>query len=237
MDTSRLVGYFEPSVNLADLMGDSKPAIQKHVVGAEIVYRFDGFLSQCELEVLLNQVRSHQQVPVGKDGYVKNYSEGDELCSLRSTIFSPALAEVFFCRVETILSKMTNPYFEDPRTFAPVGVNPAMRFIDYPSGGWLVPHYDFPYRVSNEEMTLFSLVVFLSSNAVDGATRFIRDHRSNDDSDWDRKAREDEVLLSLNPRAGDAILFPHKLLHEGQMTSCRKTILRTDIMFTKEDNQ
>lgn len=235
MDTSRFVGYFEPSVNLTELMGDSKPIIQKHAVGNEVVYRLDGFLSQFELEALLDEVDSHHQVPVGKDGYVKNYSAGDELCSLRSTIFSPALADVFFCRIKTILSKMTNPYFCEDQTFAPVGVNPAMRFIDYPAGGWLVPHYDFPYRVSNEEMTLFSLVVFLSSNDVDGATRFIRDHRNNDDSDWDRKAREDEVLLSLNPRAGDAILFPHKLLHEGQLTSCRKTILRTDIMFIKED--
>jgi hypothetical protein len=232
VDTSRLVGFFEASPALFSAFAqDVEPEVIAHTVSNRTVLRIHDFLTADEVAGLLVDVESNRQIPVGRDGYVKNFSEGQDVCSRRSTLYSEQLASMFFQRIKKHLSPEINRYVTGEHVFSPVGVNPALRFIDYPAGGWLVPHYDFPYRVSDGEMTLYSLVIFLTSNPADGATRFIHEYREHDDSDWSRKAEESEVLLSLNPQAGDAILFPHDMLHEGQFTSQRKVILRTDIMF------
>ncbi|MEG0869273.1 MAG: hypothetical protein RSG77_19840 [Hafnia sp.] len=232
MDTSKLVGYFQPEpALLRSFSSDIQPEVQALTVGERTAFRLNGFLSEQEVSALLASVHANAQVPVGRDGYVKNHKAGDPVCSLRSTLYERDLAARFFERLNRNLQPCQNRYLEHLPVFDPTGVNPAMRFIDYPAGGWLVPHYDFPFRVSEHEMTLYSLVVFLTSNVSDGATRFIREYRANDDSDWLRPAQAHEIMLSVNPKAGDALLFPHDILHEGELTTERKIILRTDIMF------
>ena len=232
MDKSNFVGYFDIDPVMVSRFGnDAVTDIELKKVNGESIFRLKNFLSSDEVTSLISSVDSHPQVPVGRDGYVKNYQAGDDVCSLRSTIYSEDLSGIFYERLRHCVFDRNNIYVSSACVFYPVGVNPAMRFIDYPGGGWLVPHYDFPYKASENEMSLLSLVVFLTSNDEGGATRFVKEYRDGDDSDWSRKAEEREILMTLNPEAGDAILFPHHLLHEGQLTKERKVILRTDIMY------
>jgi hypothetical protein len=88
-----------------------------------------------------------------------------------------------------------------------------------------------------------SLVLYLTDcePSCGGATRFIRDPQSTvpydgrNFADWAREAYESEVIASINPVRGRALLFDHRLLHDSQPWSgtSPKVIIRTDVMFKR----
>ena len=232
-DISMLIGYFAHDLRLEDTFADQAPSsmqVQHVAIQDEQVSLVDDFLHPEECQALLEALGATTQVPVGDDGYAKHYQYGQPIRSGRATLYSESLAKRLYARLQSIVKPSANRY-GNGAMLSPVGINPAFRFIDYPGGGYLVPHYDFPYRESENCLTLFSLVLFLTTNQAEGATRFIREYRENDDRDWTRIADEHEVLASFEPKVGSALLFPHHLLHEGQATTQRKTIVRTDILY------
>jgi len=232
-DLSKLVGYFRHSPELEAVFTGAVPANMKaehRLVAGERITVIQNLLTPAQCQALLEALDGQQQVPEGDDGYARHYLPGQPVRSRRATLYSDHIANHLYQCVKSFLKTAKNRYaMGEP--LEPFGVNPALRFIDYPSGGYLVPHYDFPYKASERSLTLFSLVLFLTSNSDEGGTRFIREYREDDDSDWGRPAREDEVLSCVYPVAGSALLFPHHLLHEGQATLSRKTIIRTDILY------
>jgi hypothetical protein len=232
-DLSKLVGYFAHDDALESRFAVVPPSTMTHeqfdVAGEQITVICD-LLAPDECKALMEALEGQRQVPVGNDGYAKHYQPGQPVRSGRATLYSDSIALRLFQRIQPLLRPAPNRYGK-LELMLPYGVNPAMRFIDYPSAGYLVPHYDFPYKASEQSLTLYSLVLFLTSNTEEGGTRFIREYRENDDSDWLRPATEDEVLACVYPRAGSALLFPHHMLHEGQATRTRKTIIRTDILY------
>lgn len=235
-DLSKLVGYFAHDDALESRFAVVPPSTMTHeqfdVTGEQITVIRD-LLTPEECQALMHALEGHEQVPVGDDGYAKHYQPGQPVRSKRATLYSESIALRLFNRIQPLLRPAPNHYGQREQML-PCGVNPAMRFIDYPSAGYLVPHYDFPYKASERSLTLYSLVLFLTSNADEGGTRFIREYRENDDSDWLRPATEDEVLACIYPKAGSALLFPHHVLHEGQATRTRKTIIRTDILYGEQ---
>jgi hypothetical protein len=235
-DLSKLVGYFahdeELESRFAVLPLSSMTHEQFDVAGEQITVIRD-LLAPDECQALMEALEGQRQVPVGDDGYAQHYLPGQPVCSGRATMYSESIAQRLFQRIQSLLRPAPNRYGQGEQLL-PCGVNPALRFIDYPSAGYLVPHYDFPYKASERSLTLYSLVLFLTSNVDEGGTRFIREYRENDDSDWLRPATKDEVLACVYPRAGCALLFPHHVLHEGQATRTRKTIIRTDILYGEQ---
>jgi len=196
------------------------------------IYEIENIISQDEIELLLKLQKDNSTIPVGIDGIAKNYVKGDKVHSYRSTFYSESIAEILFKRIQHKLSLMTSAYENSHDLFKPVGLNPAFRFIDYTQDGFLVPHYDFPYKKNDNVLTLMSLVIYLTSS-LDGKTRFIREHRINDYSDWDRKAKTEEILFAVSPKAGSALLFPHNILHDSETVDSNKVILRTDVLFKR----
>lgn len=232
-DLSMLVGYFAHDSRLEDQFSVQAPPFMRirHVpIQGEKVSLIQDFLHPDECQALLDALSETTKVPVGDDGYAKHYRDGEPIRSGHATLYSETLAQRLYARLRAHLKPAANRY-GDGAILTPVAINPAMRFIDYPGGGYLVPHYDFPYRESESCLTLHSLVLFLTTNQGEGATRFIQEYRENDERDWTRIAAEHEVLASFEPKAGSALLFPHHLLHEGQATTQRKTIVRTDILY------
>ncbi len=151
-------------------------------VSAGTLLEFPKVLAKKEIQFLLNQVEKHGYQPVGVDGYMSHYQEGDPIGSLRASVFSAELASILWYRL--------SPYFENPRVFTdkiatdidgsyvwrPIGINPLFRYIKYTNGGRLVPHYDAPFVASDKQRTLMSLVLYLSDDGrVGGETRFIKD--------------------------------------------------------------
>ncbi|KWT98131.1 MULTISPECIES: 2OG-Fe(II) oxygenase [unclassified Variovorax] len=204
-------------------------------------------LIQPELvEAMRREVLSAPSVPVGPDGILSNFKPGTHPASWRSSSFSAELAShLWSCLPSSLLeprafSEHDRADHDGHSLWNPVGVNALHRFIRYePGSGHLVGHYDAPYIESEARRTLFSLVVYLSDNES-GETRFLRDAQdplpfaARDFSDWSRNANADEVLLAVTPLKGDALLFEHRMLHDGApVLGQEKLILRTDLVFER----
>lgn len=211
----------------------------------------DSLLSPSECQALMDEVARQRRVPVGINGYLKDFSPGvTKIGSWRSTVYSPELAERMWERVRPFLASsrtfdryaMTD-WCGHP-TWRPVGVNPAFRFIWYDHGGELVAHYDAGFDPRDGKThSLMSLVLYLNDcDATHGGrTRFIRDpqrdlpYASRDFADWTREARSEEVIAAITPLTGRALLFDHRMVHDSEAWRGQnpKVIIRTDVMFEK----
>jgi predicted 2-oxoglutarate/Fe(II)-dependent dioxygenase YbiX len=95
-----------------------------------------------------------------------------------------------------------------------VGVNERFRCYRYEPGQRFAPHFDGAYRRSPTECSELTLMVYLNDAFTGGKTAF-HDHD-----------------VEVTPRTGDALLFQHRLLHEGcVVASGAKYVLRSDVMY------
>lgn len=210
-----------------------------------------GLLSAEEAEHLRAEARAQSWQPVGLDGIASHYRDGDPVGSWRATSDEPRLSAELFARLRgsgalALLGPITpeTPTDHGGRTdWEPGGVNPRLRFIRYEGGarGLLLPHHDGPYHGPDGSVTLVTVVLYLGKTGavMGGATRFIHDPQDalplqeRDHSDWTREATEEEVIERIDPPAGSALLFWHRVLHDSEpvVGSGEKMIIRTDVTF------
>lgn len=111
------------------------------------------------------------------------------------------------------------PFVPDRTQFwVPVGLNERFRFYRYDPGQQFDWHFDGCYERSPLERSAFTFMVYLNGGCAGGATEF-------------RGMRENGRVLMVQPEAGKALVFPHKVLHRGApVEDGRKYVVRTDIM-------
>ncbi len=98
----------------------------------------------------------------------------------------------------------------------PVGANERFRCYKYAPGQRFAPHYDGAFRRSAEEESLLTFMVYLNDDFEGGATAF------------------HHFEQAVRPKTGTALLFQHRLLHEGCVVhSGAKYVLRSDIMYRR----
>ena len=98
--------------------------------------------------------------------------------------------------------------------WAPIGLNPRMRFYLYGPGEFFPPHRDISYAAPDDSRSFLTLIIYLAGDCAGGHTR-LRDYE-------------------IDPVAGSALVFPHELLHEGaEVLDGRKCVLRSDIMYSR----
>jgi hypothetical protein len=98
----------------------------------------------------------------------------------------------------------------------PVGVNERFRCYRYEPGQRFAPHYDGSYERSGTERSELTFMVYLNDGFTGGQTAF---------HDFD---------VEVAPRPGLALLFQHRLLHEGcAVRSGVKYVLRSDVMYAE----
>jgi predicted 2-oxoglutarate/Fe(II)-dependent dioxygenase YbiX len=96
----------------------------------------------------------------------------------------------------------------------PVGANERFRCYRYKPGQQFKAHYDGAFQRDAHECSLLTLMVYLNDGFEGGDTAFL---------DFD---------VTAIPRAGSALLFQHRMLHEGcQVISGTKYVLRSDVMY------
>jgi len=207
-------------------------------------YTCDKLLSVKEAEYLLNSAKNNKKQPVGVTGYLSEYKSGDIIGSYRSSIYNQKLADIIFERIKAAYPSErsfinNNIDYDNSNDWVLSGVNPLFRFINYEDNGMLVPHYDAPYIKDKNERTLVTLIIYLTTNLEDGATRFIKDKQSNITSseknfeDWKRLPFTEEIMVKVNPSIGNALLFDHRILHDSEKTIKNKMIIRTDLFFKR----
>jgi NAD+ synthetase len=245
VDTQVFKGYFEPK-NIAGFGHRPERAVataqQVHpLIPYDHAFKTD-LLNAMEVERFKGILESAPWIEVGENGYEGAPGSG----SSRATFVSDLIATDLWSRLRSCLSSLRvfdglEPTdFEGNRIWIPIGVSPVFRAIRYLPGGMLVPHYDTTYEVGPRRRTLKSVVIQISGH--DGATRFIKDPQagvavcSRNTEDWTVAPTSDQVIVSLEPRPGQAIVFDHKMLHDGAVvTSGEKVIIRTDIVYERPD--
>ena len=124
----------------------------------------------------------------------------------RAAIEDPPLAEALWAAVRARLPELT------PRD-QPVAINPRLRFYAYEAGCAYPPHTDGAWIIDGNTRSRLTLLVYLTEGYDGGETCF------------------PDGPVSLRPRPGDALLFPHPRWHAGAPVSRgRKVVLRTDLL-------
>lgn len=186
---------------------------------------------------------------VGVDG--RNYTHPEwkpdaPIGSYRASIFHPAFSQHLWQQLEPCLAsiRLTDMFTPtdtgNSQIWKPVGVADLMRVIRYEPGGMLIPHYDLTHVFNSNRRTLMSLVINLTEG--EGATNFLIEpqshlpHEARDNSDWKRTALPQEIIVSVKPHVGQALVFDHGLLHEGSpVLNSSKVVIRTDIIFERAE--
>ncbi len=129
----------------------------------------------------------------------------------RAMVDHPGLAAMLYDRVaHTIPMVMYDAW-------RPIGLNERLRVYRYGPGQVFAPHIDGSFRRSNVEESQLTLMFYLDEGCEGGATRFL------------------DGRTAVVPKRGMALLFQHRILHEGALvTAGRKTVLRTDVMFRRD---
>lgn len=143
----------------------------------------------------------------------------------RLIVISKELGESVWTRLQPQLQ------FKDVHNITPIGyateglwlpssVNPGFLFGRYKPGQYFKPHYDGMYKNFNQEVSIYTLTVYLNDDYNGGAVNFMR-------------SREDPTLLyTYVPKRGDALIFNHDVYHEGAtLLSSTKYLARTCLMF------
>ncbi len=99
----------------------------------------------------------------------------------------------------------------------PTGFSERWRYYRYVPGNRFKWHGDGSHRRDNGEESQFTFMIYLNDDVEGGATNF----------------RLDGEVMSVTPRAGAALVFMHKHLHEGaEVLAGVKYVLRTDVMYS-----
>jgi prolyl 4-hydroxylase len=110
------------------------------------------------------------------------------------------------------------PYSFDDKSFAKVGAH--FRMYRYVPGQYFKTHKDGSFKYGPHESEITALFYL---NDVHGGETVLMPYGLS--QEW--------AHLSIQPRAGDVLLFEHNVWHEGrQVTSGEKYVLRTDLFYS-----
>lgn len=100
-----------------------------------------------------------------------------------------------------------------------IGLNERLRVYRYTPGQAFRWHYDGAFRRNAEEVSMLTLLIYLSDVVRGGSTVF---------QPWTKDV--------VQPAPGLALLFEHHVLHQGnEVLEGTKYVLRSDVMFRLRD--
>jgi prolyl 4-hydroxylase len=127
---------------------------------------------------------------------------------------------------------LATDFFRRARPFLPneidrlalVGFNERWRFYRYGPGQTFKPHRDGTYqRFEKSEESHLTFMIYLNDQMAGGQTRFFGGME---------EAFLRQPYLSVQPKEGTALVFVHRIWHEGAVVeSGQKYVLRTDVMY------
>jgi hypothetical protein len=105
-----------------------------------------------------------------------------------------------------------------------LGLNERFRFYRYDPGQRFDWHYDGCFERSRGERSHLTFMIYLNGGFEGGATEF---HLGTTEG-----FSKDDPTASVIPETGMALLFDHRILHQGSpVVSGRKYVLRSDVMY------
>lgn len=182
-------------------------------------------LTPQEVFEIINKIKHCSWQEANENGYREITSTAK---SYRLSLHNETWADMYFERIRSSL----DPFIiKNGEVFKLVGVSPLLRFIKYKKDGFLLPHYDSSFPISENQKTLKSLVIYLTDN-VDGRTRFIKP-KDNSKNDWSNPPSLEEIIEINHHKKGSFLSFDHDTLHDSEICSTEKIIIRTDLVYEK----
>ena len=130
------------------------------------------------------------------------------------------LVQTIFERIKNFVPEKVQD--ENGKTWKLCGMNERFRWCKYVKGQHFSPHFDANFMRNLKEKSFFTFMIYLNGPIEAGCTRFL-----NIDSK--------ETLDKIKPECGLAVIFPHKVYHDGeQLKSDSKYICRSDLMYRME---
>ncbi len=103
-------------------------------------------------------------------------------------------------------------------SFHAVGLNERFRYYRYEPGEYFKWHGDGAFIRSENERSLYTLLIYLNDDCEGGTTDF-------------------RGGLSVKPVRGAALVFEHGLIHQGaEVISGKKYVMRSDVMYRRSDD-
>ncbi len=223
----------------------------------KLAFTCDGFLSTYEAERLIafSERRGFEPALVNIGAGRQAYVPESRRCS-RSLIDSEFMAAAMWRRLRPLLPRaFTCPRerdgrggddersarFDDDsasfddgmrfggRRWRAVGLNERLRFFKYEPGDYFRPHSDGRFTEGSDDgiylasapTSFLTVMVYLNAPERGGDTRFLPPYGGG---------------VAVAPAAGSALIFDHRLRHEGCMLEAGlKYAIRTDVMFVPCD--
>jgi hypothetical protein len=191
--------------------------MQKQLVNdLEDAFVIRGFLSpaECERYVALSEGVGYGDAPINTfSGPVVNKRMRN---NERVMLDDPALAADLWGRLRPFVPEACGQW-------RACGLNERLRFYRYDPGQRFDWHFDGPFERSPTEVSAMTFMVYLNDGFGGGATEFDFRFTTGD---------EGERLVPVIPEAGMALVFFHRILHQGApVTGGRKYVLRSDVMY------
>ncbi len=188
----------------------------------EDVFVVRGFLSpaECERHIARAEAAGFGDAPINTFAgpQVNKQMRNND----RVMLDDPALAAGLWDRLR--------PFVPERRgSWVACGLNERLRFYRYDPGQRFDWHFDGHYERSPTEQSALTFMVYLNDGFTGGETAFDFRFMTGD--------RTDACAAAVVPEAGMALVFAHRILHTGaEVTSGRKYVLRSDVMYRWEGN-
>jgi NAD+ synthetase len=254
VDTSQFVGLFNLDKQVIDRFALARKIsnnIYREETGdfGDSAFLIHNLLTKDEINSLSQQIAAANLIPADIHGKCNN-PEQEDVNSYRASIYNEGLAAILFSRLAPYLPmiRFTDAYTTmdsvDHAIWRACGVNPLFRFICYPKGCSLIPHYDAGYDFKDgRKHTQMSMIIYLSTAETEqqGTTHLLLDTQRNLPRtervflDKESQAAEKDVITKIKPQAGMAFIFDHRILHEAVawLGDKYRIVLRTDIVFER----
>lgn len=195
-------------------------------------------LSKSECQYYVNQADN-----AGFDDlehYKKEYRDNK-----RIIVFSHDLASLLFERIKPFLPEEVRVEKETAMALTAEygtegvwkleGMNECWRFCKYSPGGLFAPHMDGCFVRNSTERSLYTFMIYLNGDFEGGATNFLKPDIELSMLNGKYVSNDENILESVVPEPGLALVFMHPHLHEGErLKSGLKYIMRSDIMYKRE---
>lgn len=179
-------------------------------------HKIDNFLTpeECSDYIQMSESIGFEEalIQTRGNGQVMNKEVRD---NYRVILDDKDLAEKLWSRI----SELDIPDYLDDHDvlWTPDGLNERFRFYRYEYGQQFKRHADGSFKRSEDEISFVTVLLYLNDDFNGGETQFFYPH---------------DVVT---PKEGMLYLFKHKQLHQGNpVTTGRKYVLRTDIMYKKK---
>lgn len=185
--------------------------MEKREIIPEKIFTISDVLSaeECQQFIMKSEDRGYDEAPITTaGGFVMRK---DVRNNTRAMFDDNPVVQMLWSRVKAFIPEVIEGW-------QAVGLNERLRYYKYDIDQYFAWHYDGCFSRNETERSFLTFMIYLNDKFEGGETNF--------------SLKYPYELVSVEPKKGMALIFEHRLLHEGaSVIKGRKYVLRSDIMY------